>query len=181
MIEPAVRRARHFGAPWALGMALRAAGTVEQGQRGVELLREAIAVLEPSVCWLEHAHALVELGATLRRANRRAEARPHLRAALEIATRCGAVPLADRARGELAATGARPRRVMLAGVEALTASERRVAELAAAGRSNTELAQQLFVTRKTVESHLGHVYQKLDINSRDQLREALRQPAPTSP
>jgi DNA-binding CsgD family transcriptional regulator len=178
VIKPAVLHARSFAAPWALGMALRAAGTVEQGDRGLALLREAAGVLEPAGCRVQHAHALLELGATLRRANHRTQAREHLRAALDLAHRCGATPLAARAREELAATGARPRRVMLTGLESLTASERRIAELAADGQSNPEIAQALFVTRKTVEAHLSHAYTKLDINSREQLPTALaaRQP-----
>jgi DNA-binding CsgD family transcriptional regulator len=175
VISPALERARSFGAPWALGMALRAAGTVEQGQDGIDLLREAVKVLERSPCRGEHAYALLELGAALRRSNRRTEAREHLRAALDLASRCGAAVLAGRARDELVAAGARPRREMLSGAESLTASERRVAELAAAGHSNPEIAQQLFVTRKTVETHLGHVYLKLDIQGRTDISGALSQ------
>ena len=173
LVVPAVERARRFGAPWSLGMALRAAGTVEGGQRGMELLREALAVLDSGVCSVERAHALLELGAALRRSNKRIEARDQLRAALDLATRSGAAPLAERAREELAASGARLRRELLSGVESLTASERRVAELAAGGMSNPEIAQALFVTRKTIETHLGHVYMKLDIASREQLPTAL--------
>jgi ATP/maltotriose-dependent transcriptional regulator MalT len=173
LIEPAVVRARAFGSAWGLGMALRAAGTVEPGARGIELLREAVRVLEPSPCRLEAAHARLELGAALRRANQRAAAREHLRAALDMAHRCGAEPLRLKAEQELAATGARPRRVLLTGVESLTASERRIVELAAAGASNPHIAQQLFVTRKTVETHLSHAYQKLGISSRQQLAAAL--------
>ncbi len=173
LINPALQRARAFGAPWALGMALRASGTVEQGASGIELLHQAVAVLETSGCRVEHAHAQLELGAALRRTNHRVEAREHLRAALDIAHRSGATPLANRARQELSATGARARRQRLDGVESLTASERRVADLAANGMSNPEIAQALFVTRKTIESHLGHVYLKLDISSRQQLPSAL--------
>jgi DNA-binding CsgD family transcriptional regulator len=169
VIGPAVVRAREFGSPWALGMALRAAGTVEQGERGIELLQEAIRVLESAGCRVEHVHALLELGALRRRRNQRSEAREHLRVALDLAHRCGAKPLADRVRDELAATGARPRRVLLSGVDSLTASERRVARLAIDGRSNREIAQTLFVTQKTVETHLRHVFSKLDISSRQQL------------
>jgi DNA-binding CsgD family transcriptional regulator len=154
-------------------MALCAAGVAEQGEGGVSQLREAIVVLESGGCRVEHARALVELGAALRRGNSRTEARGHLRLALDIATRAGAEPIANRAREELAATGARPRRELLSGVEALTASERRVAELAAAGRSNPEIAQALFVTRKTVESHLRHVYLKLDVTGRGALAGVL--------
>jgi DNA-binding CsgD family transcriptional regulator len=173
VIAPAVERARSFGAPWALGMALRAAGTVEQGDRGIALLHEATRVLEMAGCRVEHAYAMLELGALLRRRKHRAQAREHLRTALDLAHRCGATPLATRARQELAATGARPRREMLSGLESLTASERRIAELAASGQTNPEIAQALFVTRRTVETHLGHVYTKLHISSRDQLPTAL--------
>ena len=77
--------------------------------------------------------------------------------------------LADRAREELRATGARPRRAVLSGVDSLTASERRVAQLAAAGRTNREIAQDLFVTLNTVESHMRHVFQKLGITRRTEL------------
>ncbi|MEA2313160.1 MAG: hypothetical protein QOE28_3128 [Solirubrobacteraceae bacterium] len=173
IIEPAVRRARTFAAPWALGMTTRAAGVVAEGPRRLELLRDAIAVLAPAGCRLEQASALVELGAALRRDNRRGEAREQLASALEMADRCGAAPLATRAREELAASGAHPRRTMTSGPESLTASERRVADLAAAGRSNPEIAQTLFVTRKTVETHLGHAFAKLNIRSRRDLNDAL--------
>jgi DNA-binding CsgD family transcriptional regulator len=169
VIGPAVVRAREFGSPWALGMALRAAGTVEQGEHGIALLQEAIRLLEPARCRVEHAHALLELGAILRRRHQRSEARQHLRVALDLAHRCGAKPLADRARDELAATGARPRRLALSGADSLTASERRVAKLAIDGLSNREIAQTLFVTRKTVEAHVSHIFSRLDVSSREQL------------
>jgi DNA-binding CsgD family transcriptional regulator len=168
-----VELARAYDVPRELGMALRAAGLVESGNRGIELLREAVAVLESTPAALEHARALTDLGAALRRANRRADAREPLRVGLDLAQRCGATALVERAHRELLAAGARPRRLLLRGVESLTASERRVAELAAAGRTNREIAQTLFVTEKTVESHLGHVYRKLDIASRSQLAGAL--------
>ena len=174
LIEPAVQRARSFGTPWALGMALRASGTVEQGPNGIKLLHEAASVLASSPCRLEHAHALLELGSCLRRSNQRANAREPLRSAMDLAHRCGAAALSARARQELLATGARPRREPLWGVDALTASELRVAELAAQGLSNPEIAQRLFVTRKTIESHLGHIYLKLAIGSREHLADALR-------
>jgi DNA-binding CsgD family transcriptional regulator len=173
VIAVGLEQARRFGSPWALGMALRAAGTVHRGEAGMELLREAIAVLEPSPCRLEHAHALLERGAAMRRSGARAEARGHLRAALDMASRCAATPLVTRAEQELAASGARTNRVMLSGPDSLTVSERRVAELAARGLSNPEIAQTLFITRKTVETHLGHAYSKLDISRREDLARAL--------
>jgi DNA-binding CsgD family transcriptional regulator len=120
------------------------------------------------------AYSLVEFGAQLRRDRAHIEAREPLRRGLELAQRCGATPLMERAHAELLATGARPRRMVLSGAEALTATERRVAEMAASGKSNREIAQALFVTRKTIEAHLGAAYRKLGIASRDDLAPALR-------
>ena len=179
LAEEEVELARTWGAPRALGAALRAAGLVEGGERGLELLVEAVDVLSGSPARLEHAKARTDLGAALRRANRRADAREQLRHAVELATICGATPLAARAESELLATGARPRRVALSGVESLTPSERRVAEMAAEGPTNREIAQALFVTQRTVEVHLTSIYRKLAINSRSQLPTALATPART--
>jgi DNA-binding CsgD family transcriptional regulator len=135
-------------------------------------------VLEGASCRLEHVRSLLALGGALRRANQRAQAREHLRLALDLARSSGAELVADSARAELASTGAKPRRLALSGSESLTATERRVAELAASGLSNPEIARHLFVTRKTVETHLGHVYLKLGIASRRQLASALALPQP---
>src|SRR5205823_1029373 len=168
-----IELARRFDLPRELGIALRAAGLCEGGQRGIELLAEAVEVLEGSPAPLEHARGLADLGAALRRSGHRADAREPLRRALEIAHRCGATALAERAHTELLATGARPRRAVLTGLDALTASERRVAEMAAEGRTNREIAQALFVTEKTIEWHLGQAYRKLDIASRSELPGAL--------
>ena len=165
--------ARQWGAPRTLGRSLVVAGLAESGEDGLAFLREAVAVLEPSEARLELARALVELGAALRRANQRSESREPLRRGLELATVCGAVPLAELAETELLATGARPRRIALSGVESLTPSERRVAQMAAEGSTNRRIAQDLFVTTKTVEVHLSSVYRKLDIASRSQLSKAL--------
>jgi DNA-binding CsgD family transcriptional regulator/tetratricopeptide (TPR) repeat protein len=168
-----VELARRWGAPRALGIALRACGLVEGGAKGLAALREAVDVLEPSPARLELAASLSDLGAALRRGNQRAEARDVLRRALELAEVVGAAPLAERARTELTATGARPRSVRLSGVESLTASERRVAEMAADGLTNRQIAQALFVTPKTVEVHLSSVYRKLEIASRSELARVL--------
>ncbi|MBV8989605.1 MAG: LuxR family transcriptional regulator [Solirubrobacterales bacterium] len=116
---------------------------------------------------------MTDLGAGLRRAGRRAESREILRPALDLAHRCGAHALTERARTELIAAGGRPRRLVLSGLASLTPSERRVAQLAATGLPNRDIAQHLFVTTRTVEGHLTHAYQKLDITSRDQLAAAL--------
>ena len=170
-------RARRFGAPAPIGAALRTLGMLTGGSEGIAVLREAEHSLRGTSARLEHVRAQVELGAALRRGGHRREAREPLRAALDAATRGGATVLANRALDELHATGAKPRRRQLSGVEALTPSERRVAELAADGLSNREIAQHLFVSRKTVENHLGNVYSKLDLSSRSQLPAALSDPA----
>ena len=168
---------RAWGAPRPVGMSLRTLGLLEGGEGGRELLREAVDVLSGGPARLEHARALVDLGAALRRANSRSEARQLLREGIELAHRSGATPLVERANAELAATGAHPRTILLSGLDALTASERRVASMAAEELSNKEIAQALFVTVKTVEQHLGRVYRKLDISSRRQLAAALISPA----
>lgn len=165
--------ARRWGAPRALGLALRVAGLVEGGQQGLGLLRQAVEVLALSPARLEHAKALVELGAALRRAGRRAESRQHLRQGIDQAQLCGANPLIERGLAELRATGARPRRTRLSGPAALTPSEHRVARLAAAGRSNRDIAQTLFITTHTVELHLTRTYRKLGITSRTDLASTL--------
>jgi DNA-binding CsgD family transcriptional regulator len=171
--------ARRWGDPYAIGASLRVLGLVEGGTAGVGLLREAVEVLAGSEARLEHARALVDLGAALRRANQRTEARERLREGVDLARRLGAFGLTDRANDEIAATGARPRKILQTGLDALTASERRVAQLAADGMSNKEIAQTLFVTIKTVEVHLSHAYRKLEISSRTQLDTALLTPAPS--
>jgi DNA-binding CsgD family transcriptional regulator len=96
---------------------------------------------------------------------------------MEVAHRCGASAMVARAREELQLTGARPRRIALSGRDALTPGERRVADLAAEGMSNKEIAQALFVTLRTVEMHLSNAYRKLGIGSREGLADALRSAA----
>jgi DNA-binding CsgD family transcriptional regulator len=173
LVTEELERTRDWGSPVPIGVALRALGLVEGGSRGIELLEEAVTTLEPTPARLELARALVELGATLRRANRRSEARERLRDGLELSHLCGSSLLEARARDELAATGARPRKALQTGVETLTASERRVAQMAAQELTNKEIAQTLFVTVKTVELHLSSVYRKLRIGSRRELAAAL--------
>jgi ATP/maltotriose-dependent transcriptional regulator MalT len=165
--------AQRFGTAAAIGRAQRAIGMIAGGDEGLQALRASADTLDGSPWRLEHARSLVELGAALRRSGLRAPAREPLQAGMELAHTCAATPLLSRAREELLATGARPRRIMRTGVEALTPSERRVARMAADGLTNREIAQALFVTMRTVEVHLTHAYQKLDISSRDQLPQAL--------
>jgi DNA-binding CsgD family transcriptional regulator len=165
--------ARASGAPRVLGGALRAAGAAVGGDAGLALLQEAVAVLEDADSVVLLARALCDLGAALRRANRRAEAREPLRRALALAQEAGAARVAAAAAIELRATGARPRNAIVSGVASLTASERRVAEHAARGLTNREIAQTLFVTSRTVEGHLTNVFRKLDVGSREELAGAL--------
>ena len=173
LAEDELELARVFGAPRALAVAKRAAGVVAGGERGEELLREAIEAFGRCDSRLERARALADLGAMLRRRNRRIEARELLREALDAAHRMGAKRLAEQAETDLRATGARPRRVVLTGLDSLTASERRVAELAGQSLTNREIAQQLFVTDRTVEGHLTSVFRKLQLESRTELPSVL--------
>ncbi|HWA53876.1 MAG TPA: AAA family ATPase [Solirubrobacterales bacterium] len=173
----AVALARRAGGTRGIGIALRVDGALRRGPEGIELLREAVDLLAGTRARLEHARALVELGAALRRANRRKDARAPLRKGLETAHRCGAIPLEEQARTELAATGARPRRAVYTGVDSLTPSELRVARLAAAGSTNREIAQSLTVTEKTIETHMRHVFQKLDVGRRGELAGVLASPS----
>jgi DNA-binding CsgD family transcriptional regulator len=160
-----------WGTSLAIGLAQRGLGLV---RRDPELLAQAVETLAASPARLEHARALVELGAALRRAGRRVDSREPLRAGMDAAHALGAAPLAARAREELRATGARPRKLQLSGVQALTASERRVCDLASRGLTNRGIAQELFVTVATVETHLRHAFQKLDVSSRTELAEKIR-------
>jgi DNA-binding CsgD family transcriptional regulator len=171
---------RHWGAPVGIAVSLRTLGLVEGGAASLRHLEEATILLSATPARLEHARALVEYGAALRRANRRSEARDKLRHGLELAHHLAALPLVEQASEELAATGARPRKLLQTGLETLTASERRIAQMAATDMSNKEIAQALFVTVKTVEVHLTSVYRKLQVSSRRQLSTALNAPSTVS-
>jgi DNA-binding CsgD family transcriptional regulator len=173
LAEEELELARAFGAPRVLGVASRAAGVVTGGDRGETLLREAVDSLARGEARVDRAQALADLGAMLRRRNRRTEARELLREALDVAHRAGAALIADQAETELRATGARPRRAVLTGLDSLTASERRIAEYAGQGLTNREIAQTLFVTSRTVEGHLTSIFRKLQLDSRADLAAAL--------
>jgi DNA-binding CsgD family transcriptional regulator len=173
LADEQLEHARAFGAPGTTGAALRVQALVLDD---LELLAQAERVLSGSAARLEHAQALVDLGAALRRHGERARSREPLAAGLEISHRCGARPLAERALTELRAAGARPRSIVRTGVDALTPSERRIAELAAAGHTNREIGGELFVTKATVETHLRSVFRKLDVHSRDELAARLGAP-----
>ncbi len=166
--------ARAFGAASAIGIALRTAGLIEGGPRGLDLLADAVTVLDGSGFDLQLGRALIDWGAATRRAGHRRDSFAPLRRGLDLAAGCGGLTLVRRARDELIAAGARPRRERISGADALTASELRVARMAADGMSNPQIAQALFITRKTVTSHLTRIYQKLDIEARSQLGRSLR-------
>jgi DNA-binding CsgD family transcriptional regulator len=166
-------RARSFGAPSAIGAALHASGMAEGGADGIELLHEAAAAMRDAGAHLQRASVLFDLGAALRRAGRRTDAREPLSEAADLAQARGAAPLVAEALEELRACGARPRRVMRSGVESLTPRERRVVELAADGLTNRAIAGQLFVTANTVEMHLSNAYRKLGVTGRAELPAVL--------
>jgi DNA-binding CsgD family transcriptional regulator len=177
LAEEEVAAARASGLPRPLGIALRTEAIVgaDDGDE-VETLRASVELLAGTRARLEHARSLLALGGALRRRGHRTEAREPLAEALELAHRCGAEGTTARAIEELHAAGARPRRPERTGLDALTASEARVARLVAEGRSNAEAAQELFVSLKTVETHLTRIYAKLGLSgqgARRRLADAL--------
>jgi DNA-binding CsgD family transcriptional regulator len=159
-----------------LGISLRVSGLVEGGDPGLELLAQAVRTLGRSQSPLELARALTDYGTALRRAGRRVKARAELERGLDLAYRSGAQRIAARARAELIAAGAKPRRDAITGRDALTAAELRVARLGAEGLTNREIAQALFITTRTAKGHLSRVYHKLGITRRGQLAGALTGP-----
>ncbi|HEX3278778.1 MAG TPA: AAA family ATPase [Thermoleophilaceae bacterium] len=165
--------AHAFGAARALGVALVTTARARPREERPRQLRAAIAALERSPGLLDRAYALAELGSELRRGGQRRAARDALRRALDLAVRCGAEALARRARQELVATGARPRRPRISGAGALTPRERQIAEMAADGESNRAIADRLIVSEKTIEWHLANAYRKLDIRGRGGLAGSL--------
>ena len=173
LAEEELAVAEAMGAPRPLGIALRVHALLCRGAERRRGLEAAAEVLDGSGADLEQGRALTDLGGELRRTGRAVDSREPLRRGYELAARCGATLLAERARQELLAAGTRPRRAMLNGREALTPSELRVAELAAQDLRNRDIAQRLFITEKTVETHLGHVYAKLGLRSRRDLAGAL--------
>jgi DNA-binding CsgD family transcriptional regulator len=170
LLAPELERARELGIPRSLGIALRVAGLIDDD---LTALGESVAVLEGSPARLELARSLVALGAGLRSDRRLREARETLVRALELIDELGAAALGAQARGELRAAGARRRRRPQRGVAALSPSERRVAELAAEGRTTRQIAAALYLTPKTVEGHLTRVYRKLRISSRREIAALL--------
>jgi DNA-binding CsgD family transcriptional regulator len=166
-------QARAYGAPRRLGIAMSVVGALDSGATEPATAREAVEVLERAGARLEQARALVRVGTGLRAAGRREEAREPLSQAVDMAHRIGAHALAEHARAELVASGARPRRMALSGPESLTPAEFRTARMAAEGLTNRQIAQALFVSTKTIETQLSQAYFKLEIHSRGDLARAL--------
>jgi DNA-binding NarL/FixJ family response regulator len=137
------------------------------------LFPDAIPGTSARGAMLERARALAALGVTIRDAGNPVAARDPLRDALDLAHRCAATHLEEAILAELRAAGARPRRRATTGAGALTHSERRVAELAASGLQNKQIAEELVVVLDTVEFHLRNAYRKLGIGSRRALPAAL--------
>ena len=127
----------------------------------------------------ETARTRLAYGERLRRTRRRVLAREQLRNALDTFERLGARLWAERARAELAATGTTLRRRDATAPEALTPQELQIALLLTGGKTTREAAAALFLSPKTVEYHLRHVYEKLGLHSRDELARALADQAPT--
>jgi DNA-binding CsgD family transcriptional regulator len=180
LVAEELEMARATGLDRPQGLVLRAAGTLASNQEGIPLLRESVALLDRCGARLEQARSLLALGGALRRSGARLEARTELTAAAELARECGADRLAQRALEELHAAGARPRREATTGPGALTASELRVARMAADGATTRDIAAALVVSTKTVETHLTHVYAKLGLSgagARGRLAEALGEAA----
>jgi DNA-binding CsgD family transcriptional regulator len=173
LAEAELADVRRFGGRSALGVALRVAGLARGGKNRLAALEESVRVLSESPATLERAQSLVEWGAALRRAGRRQDAQRVLSQGLDAAARCGARPLITLARQELRVAGARPRRDWTRGVEALTPSELRIAQFARQGRTNRQIAQELYLSIKTVEGHLARAFDKLDITSRTELNQVL--------
>ena len=172
--EAYARLAADWGTRRALGHAARMRALVAPREEAIVLLEEARAHFAASHARLELARSLTELGARRRAAGERRAARAILRDAHDAAHACRATALCERARAELLIADGRPRPPAGAGADALTPAERRVAEIAAGGATNAEIARRLYLSPKTVEMHLRSVYRKLDLSSRDALAAALR-------
>ena len=173
LVEEELEVGWRFGAPEPIGEALRVRALLLAGDEMVDAAREAVEVLAASDLQLAHARALIDLGAALRRGGHRRDARGPLREGLDLANRCGSTLETDRAMDELRAAGARPRRPAVRGVDSLSAQERRIASMATEGLSNREIAEALFLTRRTVEMHLTGAYRKLGVSGRGELAAVL--------
>jgi DNA-binding CsgD family transcriptional regulator len=174
LADAELRVSERFGAPVPIVAALHARAVAEADDEvRVALCERALAVAEGTPALLEAVRVRIELGSTLSRLGRRIEARDALRPALADADAVGALLLAQRARRELVATGLRPRQAALEGAAALTPRQRQICELAAGGKGNRAIAQELFLSIKTVETHLAAGFRKLGVSGRDELAAEL--------
>jgi len=173
LVEKDIREAEKFGLPSTLGAALRTKALIAPTPDR-DLLERSVQVLESDeASRLELAESLLELGSAERRAGQRIQCRDTLRRANDVAHRHGALALARRAHDELLATGARPRRAVIQGPDALTPSEHRIASLMADGLTSRQIAESLYLSISTVEWHRRNIYRKLDVSSRESLRAAM--------
>jgi DNA-binding CsgD family transcriptional regulator len=161
------------GQPWPLARALRCQGMLAADTACAPYFEQALRLHEQTPDAFEAARTRLAYGERLRRARKRVLAREQLRAAAEIFERLDARPWTERALAELAATGETRRPRDSSTIEELTSQELQIALLLAAGKTTRETAAALFLSPKTVEYHLRHVYQKLDIHSREELEQAL--------
>jgi DNA-binding CsgD family transcriptional regulator len=168
-----VAAAQAKGQPWSLARALRSLGLLAGDRDHAELFERALAHHAETLDEFETARTRLAYGQRLRRARNRVLAREQLRAAVDSFERLDARPWAERARTELAATGETLRRRDPSTIDELTPQELQIALLLAGGRTTREAAAALFLSPKTIEYHLRHVYQKLDIHSREELAEVL--------
>ncbi|MFI6274523.1 AAA family ATPase [Streptomyces sp. NPDC050988] len=161
---------RASGTDWALGVEARSRALLSEGDTAEQLYREAIERLDRTRVRMDLARAHLLYGEWLRRENRRVDARAQLDVAHEMFSRFGTQAFAERARGELQATGAKVRSQTVAMPTALTPQEAQIAHLAGEGLTNPEIGAQLFISRHTVEWHLRKVFSKLGISSRKEIR-----------
>ena len=177
LAETELALAGAFGAPVPIARALAARAVAEPDDRArASLAEDSLRQLEHTPAVLESIRLRLELGGARARTGRRIEARADLRPALADADRAGALLLAQRARRELVATGLRPRRAATNGPGALTPRQQQICELAAAGKGNHAIADELFLSIKTVETHLAAAYRKLEVNRRGELADSLAAP-----
>ncbi|MFN8160266.1 MAG: AAA family ATPase [Solirubrobacterales bacterium] len=174
LAEEYVSRAEAKGQPWALARAARCRGLLADSGQIEVIFADALQLHDRTPDVFETARTRLAFGARLRRARRRIRAREELRSALETFEALGAGPWADQAEAELAATGETARRRDASTLDDLTPQELQIARLLAAGKTTREAAAAIFVSPKTVEYHLRHVYQKLGIHSREELASELR-------